>query len=81
MILFHIHVHFHASYTSITTLVYMYMHDSELLIAVNTDTLLTSDVDARQMLSIREPINGSHHNTNSQRMCMLSDPPPTHHVV
>ena len=39
----------------------MYMHDSEQLIAVNTETLLTSDVDEKQMLSIREPINGSHH--------------------
>ena len=48
------HVHFQLSYTSITTrLVYMYIHDSEQLIAVNTDTLSTSDVDAKQMLSIR----------------------------
>ena len=39
----------------------MYLHDSERLIAVNTDTLSTSDIDAKQMLSIREPINGSHH--------------------
>ena len=39
----------------------MYMHDSEQLIAVNTYTLSTSDIDAKQMLSIREPINGSHH--------------------
>ena len=61
MILFHVHVHFYASYTSITTLVYMYMHDSEQLIAVNTDTLLTSDGDTKQKLSIREPINDSHH--------------------
>ena len=51
MIFFHVHVHFQASYTSITTLIYMYMHDSEQLI----------DIDAKQMLSIREPINGSHH--------------------
>ena len=61
MIFFHVHAHFQASYTSITTLVYMYMHDSEQLIAVNTDTLSTSDIDAKQMLSIRERINGSHH--------------------
>ena len=39
----------------------MYMHDSEQLIAVNTETLSTSDIDAKHMLSIREPINGSHH--------------------
>ena len=61
MIFFHVHVHFQASYTSITTLVYMYLHDSEQLIAVNTDTLSTSDIDAKQMLSIRESINDSHH--------------------
>ena len=61
MIFFHVHVHCHASYASNTTLVYMYMHYSEQLISVNTDTLLTSDVDAKQMLLIREPINGSHH--------------------
>ena len=39
----------------------MYMHASDQLIAVNTDTLSTSYIDAKQMLSIREPINGSHH--------------------
>ena len=49
MILFHVHVHFQASYSFITTLVYMYMHDSEQLIAVNTDTLSTSDIDVKQM--------------------------------
>ena len=67
-------------HTSITTLVYMCMYDSEQMIGINTDTLLTSVVDVKQMLSIREPINVSHHKQDWSALCKIRLQ-PTHHAV